>query len=65
MIKQVSNVMPVNKGWATEWADAGCVFSVDSMCLHAWVCVCRKGAPSDAQCQFGIMQSSNQVIWQT
>lgn len=56
MIKQVSNMIPVNKGWATEWADGGSVYSVDSMCLHSRVCVCRKGAPCDAQCQFGITQ---------
>lgn len=28
------------------------------------VCVCRKGAPSDAQGQFGITQCSTKAIWQ-
>lgn len=35
------------------------------MCLHSCVCVCRKGAPCDAQGQFGITQCSAKAIWQT
>lgn len=36
---------------------AACIYNV-------CVCVCRKGAPSDAQGQFGITQCSTKAIWQ-
>lgn len=44
MIKQVSNVIPVNKGWSTEWADVSrlcvlCRFHVFT--LIGYLCVGR------------------------
>lgn len=62
----------LNKRWnwsvTVVWSlqiKAGPVYSVDSMCLRSCVRVWRKGAPSDAQRQFGITQCSAKTIWQT
>lgn len=68
VIKQVSyaSVIPVNKGRSPEQDDVKSpVCSVYSMCLYSCVCVCRKGAPSDAQGQFGITQCRAKAIWQS
>lgn len=57
-IRQFFGIIPVNKGTTVAWADVRRHFVLFLPCVYTHGRACRKGAPYDAQRQFGITQCS-------